>query len=70
PQLPIGVSAKRISEWQHRGYGRKLLSNAERIAVEEYDAKKIVVISGIGVREYYFRFGYKRDGPYVSKLLS
>ncbi|MGQ4834336.1 MAG: tRNA uridine(34) 5-carboxymethylaminomethyl modification radical SAM/GNAT enzyme Elp3 [Candidatus Asgardarchaeia archaeon] len=69
PQLPVGMSAKEISEWQHRGYGRKLLQNAEKIAVEEYDAKKMVIISGIGVREYYFKFGYKHDGPYVSKML-
>jgi elongator complex protein 3 len=55
--------------WQHRGYGLQLLQNAEKIAAEEYDCKKILVTSGIGVREYYYRIGYRRDGPYVSKLL-
>jgi elongator complex protein 3 len=40
-------------EWQHRGFGRKLLSEAERIAAEEYDAKEILVLSGVGVRDYY-----------------
>jgi elongator complex protein 3 len=56
--------------WQHRGYGKLLLKNAERIARDEYDAEKIVVTSGLGVKEYYFRQGYVRDGPYVSKTLS
>lgn len=64
------VGSKRIDEsWQHRSYGSKLLAEAERIAAEELDAKKIVVISGIGVRKYYYRHGYKADGPYVSKRL-
>ncbi len=56
--------------WQHRGYGSKLLNTAERISVEEYDAKKILVISGIGVREYYKKHGYKRVGPYMGKTLN
>lgn len=54
---------------QHKGLGRKLMAEAERIAREEFDCKKMLVISGIGVREYYYRLGYKRDGPFVSKVL-
>ncbi len=54
---------------QHRGLGRRLLEEAERISKEEYDANKILVISGVGVREYYRKFGYKLDGPYMSKEL-
>ncbi len=54
---------------QHRGLGKKLMEEAEKIAKEEFNAKKLAVISGIGVREYYYKLGYKRDGPYVSKLL-
>jgi len=65
PLVPIGEKPK--YEWQHKGYGAKLLNYAEKIAVEEYDAKKILIISGIGVREYYRKFGYKREGPYMSK---
>ena len=55
--------------WQHKGYGTKLLQAAEQISKEDYDATKILVISGIGVREYYKKHGYKRDGPYMSKKL-
>ncbi len=54
---------------QHRGLGKKLMAEAEKIAREEYRSKKILVISGIGVREYYLKMGYARDGPYMSKQL-
>ncbi|MEJ2248641.1 MAG: tRNA uridine(34) 5-carboxymethylaminomethyl modification radical SAM/GNAT enzyme Elp3 [Candidatus Lokiarchaeota archaeon] len=54
---------------QHRGYGSLLMENAERISLEEFDAKKLSVISGIGVRSWFYDLGYQRDGPYVSKYL-
>ncbi len=65
--LPIGRHEE--TSPQHRGLGRKLLAEAERISREEYDANKILVISGVGVREYYRKFGYRLDGPYMSKEL-
>jgi len=65
--LPIG--RHNDASWQHRGYGAKLLSLAEEIASSEYDANKLVIISGIGVREYYRRFGYKLEGVYMSKKI-
>ncbi|WP_228546412.1 tRNA uridine(34) 5-carboxymethylaminomethyl modification radical SAM/GNAT enzyme Elp3 [Halegenticoccus tardaugens] len=56
-------------DWQHRGYGRKLIRKAEELAADAgYD--KVSVISGIGVRRYYRdKLGYYQDGPYVSKRL-
>ena len=55
---------------QHTGFGKLLLSEAERIAIEKFDSKKMVVISGLGVKEYYKKnFSYKDDGPFVSKKL-
>ncbi|MFB0560797.1 MAG: tRNA uridine(34) 5-carboxymethylaminomethyl modification radical SAM/GNAT enzyme Elp3 [Candidatus Lokiarchaeia archaeon] len=68
PLVPIHEKPK--NEWQHRGYGKNLISLAEKIAREEYDAKKLLVLSGIGVREYYYKLGYKPDGFYVSKKLN
>ena len=65
--LPLGLRLK--SSWQHKGIGSILLKKAEEIAMEK-GAEKIVVISGIGVREYYYKHGYSRDGPYVSKILT
>ncbi len=63
-----GESLK-LSTWQHRGYGKMLLKEAERISLEEYDKDKILINSGIGVREYYRKLGYKRIGPYMGKSL-
>ncbi len=68
--VPVGERDRKMDALQHRSFGSRLLREAERIAVEELDAKKVVVISGVGVRKYYYRHGYVRDGPYVSKRLS
>ncbi len=66
PAVPLG---KRIENAeQHRGYGAKLLEKAEEIAIE-HGKEKILVTSAIGTREYYRRFGYKRMGPYMGKIL-
>ncbi len=54
---------------QHKGWGSLLLRKAEEIALSK-GKDKMVVISGVGVREYYIKkHSYKHDGPYVSKVL-
>jgi len=58
-----------LKQWQHRGLGSRLLSEAEKIAEEDFDRKKVVVTSAIGTRNYYRRLGYKQEGPYMSKRL-
>lgn len=55
--------------WQHRGYGEQLLKKAESIANEEFEKDKLLIISGIGVRDYYRKLGYHKDGPYMSKFI-
>ncbi|ODS42469.1 MAG: tRNA uridine(34) 5-carboxymethylaminomethyl modification radical SAM/GNAT enzyme Elp3 [Candidatus Altiarchaeales archaeon IMC4] len=67
PMVEIGEKPR--YEWQHRGYGKELLEEAERIAREEFGAKKILVTSGIGARNYYRKFAYERDGVYMGKKL-
>jgi len=67
PLVPVGKHLARA--WQHKGYGSILLSEAERVAREDYDLKKLLVISALGTKQYYMRFGYERDGVYVSKKL-
>jgi len=67
PLVPVGEHLARA--WQHKGYGSILLSEAERLAREDYDLKKLLVISALGTKQYYMRFGYERDGVYVSKKL-
>jgi len=67
PLVPVG---KRLAKaWQHKGYGAILLVEAERITSEEYGLRKILVISALGTKRYYMRFGYGYDGVYMSKKL-
>ncbi|MBY9003540.1 MAG: tRNA uridine(34) 5-carboxymethylaminomethyl modification radical SAM/GNAT enzyme Elp3 [Candidatus Lokiarchaeota archaeon] len=54
---------------QHRGFGKMLLEEAEKISREEYGAKKLAVISGVGAKNWFYKLGYESDGPYVSKNL-
>ncbi|MBN2880953.1 tRNA uridine(34) 5-carboxymethylaminomethyl modification radical SAM/GNAT enzyme Elp3 [Candidatus Woesearchaeota archaeon] len=56
-------------EVQHKGIGTKLLKHAEKLAIES-KKNKMVIISGVGVREYYRKkHNYKKNGPYMSKKL-
>ena len=64
----LALGEKSPGSWQHRGYGRELIEKAEELAKDAgYD--KLSVISGIGVREYYRRYGYEFDGRYMTKNL-
>ncbi len=54
---------------QHLGLGKSLMIQAEKIAKEEFDVKKLLVISAVGTREYYRKIGYSLLGPYMSKEL-
>jgi elongator complex protein 3 len=63
--VPVGEHS--VSAWQHKGYGNILLTEAERIATEDYKKSKIVVTSALGTKGYYKQLGYNYDGPYVSK---
>lgn len=56
-------------DWQHRGFGKELLSEAESIAAAE-GIKRIRVTSGVGVRGYYASQGYRLEAPYMVKDLS
>ena len=59
----------RAGKVQHKGIGKRLLAEAERLALHEFGRNKMVIISGIGVRGYYRKLGYRREGPYMSKIL-
>ena len=65
--VPIGEKKSVVG--QHVGYGEELLARAEEIAIEKYNREKMVIISGIGTRNYYRKFGYEREGPYMTKKL-
>jgi elongator complex protein 3 len=63
---PVGEDAQ---DWQHQGWGKRLMNEAEKTAIEEYDAGKMVVMSALGTKQYYTKLGYRKEGVYVSKLL-
>ncbi|RNJ80631.1 MAG: tRNA uridine(34) 5-carboxymethylaminomethyl modification radical SAM/GNAT enzyme Elp3 [Nitrosopumilus sp. H8] len=65
--LPLGE--RDDCEIQHSGLGKRLMREAERIASEEFDAKKMLVISATGTRQYYQKLGYSLYGPYMAKAL-
>ena len=67
--VSIGIKERREDSYQHRGYGMKLLKEAERIAKDQLRVNKISVISAVGTRQYYKKLGYQQEGPYVSKVL-
>lgn len=65
----VGIREKGDNEGQHRGLGMRLMLEAERIA-QEAGYKKMSVISGVGVREYYRnKLGYTLDRTYMIKEL-
>lgn len=64
----IKIGKENVQLGQHRGFGKELLEKAQEIAKKE-KCKKIQIISGIGVREYYKKSGYslEKRGEYMSK---
>jgi elongator complex protein 3 len=55
-------------EWQHRNFGKDLITRAEEIA-SDAGFTSLAIMSGIGVRPYYRRQGYERKGPYMIREL-
>jgi len=67
--VPKDLKPNRFTQIQHRGYGKLLMENAEKISCEDFDAHKLAVISGIGAKDWFYSLGYEPDGPYVSKKI-
>jgi len=63
---PVGTEPDETTS-QHRGFGRLLMEEAERVAFDEHGLDRVAVISGVGVRNYYRRLGYRLVGPYMCK---
>ncbi|MCD6482745.1 MAG: tRNA uridine(34) 5-carboxymethylaminomethyl modification radical SAM/GNAT enzyme Elp3 [Candidatus Aenigmarchaeota archaeon] len=68
PEVPVGDMPE-FFQVQHRGFGKQLMQEAERITKEEFNRNKVIVISAIGTRNYYRKLGYTREGPYMVKYL-
>ena len=67
PEVPLNSHSE--SSAQHKGLGKSLLAEAERIAREEYKAPELLVLSGVGAREYYRAEDYHLRGAYMVKEL-
>jgi len=52
---------------QHKGLGKRLIKEAERITKKEFGFRKLAVISGVGVRDYWRKLSYKLKDTYMIK---
>lgn len=59
--------AKKNPSAQHQGLGKQLIKEAEKISKQEFNLNKVAIISGVGVREYYKKQGYKLKETYMIK---
>ncbi|MBI2174092.1 MAG: tRNA uridine(34) 5-carboxymethylaminomethyl modification radical SAM/GNAT enzyme Elp3, partial [Candidatus Omnitrophica bacterium] len=66
PHVPL--SHHRKDAVQHQGFGQRLLEEAQRIARQQA-FQRLAVISGVGAREYYRRFGFTLEQTYMIKPL-
>jgi elongator complex protein 3 len=68
PEVPL--NEQRQQSAQHRGFGKALLLEAERIARDEFHVGQMVILSGTGAKEYYRTgFDYSSEGDYMVKAL-
>ncbi|NWF95380.1 MAG: tRNA uridine(34) 5-carboxymethylaminomethyl modification radical SAM/GNAT enzyme Elp3 [Candidatus Thorarchaeota archaeon] len=65
----VELRQRRSDAWQHFGMGEWLIEAAESIGRDELGADTILVNSGLGVKEYYRRLGFRDLGPYMAKSL-
>ncbi len=64
----LNIGVKDENQSQHKGLGKKLLEKAEAIVIEK-GVDKLAVISGVGVRDYYRKWGYELENTYMVKNL-
>jgi elongator complex protein 3 len=66
PVVPLGEHDPQA--WQHLGLGEKLIGAAIKIS-KGSGFSRLLVNSGIGVKEYYRNLGFIDEGPYLVKAL-
>jgi elongator complex protein 3 len=64
----VSIGKNKTHASQHKGLGKKLVAEAEKIA-KDAGYQKIAVISGVGVRDYYRKLGYIKRNTYMLKNL-
>jgi len=67
--VPLTANRLPPTAAQHTGLGKKLMAEAEKIVKKETEFRRIAVISGIGVREYYRKLGYGLKDGYMIKQI-
>ncbi len=68
PEVPLKQQSPAAA--QHKGLGKALLAEAERIARDEFQSQEMLILSGVGARDYYrTESGYVLDGHYMAKHL-
>lgn len=65
--LELGTRDHRES--QHKGLGKKLVEKAEEIT-RTHGINRLAVISGVGVRDYYRKWGYELEQTYLVKTIT
>ena len=64
----VKVGKRSAKDSQHKGLGKSLVKKAEEIT-KQNNLNKLAVISGVGVRGYYRKLGYRKIGTYMIKKL-
>ena len=62
----VQIGKKSDDSFQHKGIGKQLMAKAEEIA-EQHGKNKVIVLAGIGAKQYFSKLEYTHDGPYMSK---
>lgn len=66
-QIPLRWGTILSISPQHKGLGKKLIKTAEKITKKDFDLKKVTVISGVGVKNYFRNLGYTLKDTYMVK---
>jgi elongator complex protein 3 len=64
----VELGKRELEKSQHHGFGKQLMDEAEKLA-KAMNCRKISVISGVGVRDYYRKLGYELENNYMVKKL-
>jgi elongator complex protein 3 len=65
----ITTGEKSKTATQHQGFGKKLMTEAEKITIKNR-LNQIAVISGVGVHGYYRKLGYRLQNTYMVKKIT
>ncbi len=64
----LELKTKNKKDSQHKGFGKQMVAMAEKIC-QDNDINTLAVISGVGVKGYYKKLGFKEKETYLVKKL-